>query len=244
MKNLYQKVAVTSLCTALGFALGASEEAKAATITLTPAASFYSFDLNVIGNTEGDGYLVQKTLLVGTEWTNGKREFKNEFRALYEFNIASLFFASDTIIKSAIFQARIVNVSSVPYFSRLQAYGYRGDGEMSRTDHAAGEYLLEEKVFNWFIKESQPMEILSFNVLPFINQKITNSDTFFGFNIRAQTSPREVGYISLDQNASLIIETKPVPEPTTIFGSAIALGVGGWLKRRKSSQQNKTTLQN
>jgi hypothetical protein len=53
-----------------------------------------------------------------------------------------------------------------------------------------------------------------------------------------------VGYISLDQNASLIIETKPVPEPTTIFGSAIALGVGGWLKRRKSSQQNKTTLQN
>ena len=31
-----------------------------------------------------------------------------------------------------------------------------------------------------------------------------------------------------------------VPEPTTIFGSAIFLGVGGWLKRKKSSQQNKT----
>jgi hypothetical protein len=45
----------------------------------------------------------------------------------------------------------------------------------------------------------------------------------------------------------LIIETadvaEPVPEPTTIFGSAIALGVGGWLKRKKSSQQNKTTSQ-
>jgi hypothetical protein len=45
----------------------------------------------------------------------------------------------------------------------------------------------------------------------------------------------------------LIIETvdvtEPVPEPTTIFGSALALGVGGWLKRKKSSQQNKTTSQ-
>jgi hypothetical protein len=36
---------------------------------------------------------------------------------------------------------------------------------------------------------------------------------------------------------------EPVPEPTTIFGSAIALGVGGWLKRKKSSQQNKTSSQ-
>jgi len=38
-------------------------------------------------------------------------------------------------------------------------------------------------------------------------------------------------------------EHTPVPEPTTIFGSALALGVGGWLKRKKSSQQNKTTSQ-
>ena len=37
--------------------------------------------------------------------------------------------------------------------------------------------------------------------------------------------------------------SEPVPEPTTIFGSALALGVGGWLKRKKSSQQNKTTPQ-
>jgi hypothetical protein len=33
------------------------------------------------------------------------------------------------------------------------------------------------------------------------------------------------------------------PEPTTIFGSALALGVGGWLKRKKSSRQNKTRSQ-
>jgi hypothetical protein len=34
MNNLYRKVAVASACTALGFVLGANEEAKAATFTL------------------------------------------------------------------------------------------------------------------------------------------------------------------------------------------------------------------
>ncbi len=29
-----------------------------------------------------------------------------------------------------------------------------------------------------------------------------------------------------------IVEPQPVPEPVTIFGSVIALGVGGWLKRK------------
>jgi hypothetical protein len=34
MKNLYRQVAVASVCTALGFVLGGSEEAKAATFSL------------------------------------------------------------------------------------------------------------------------------------------------------------------------------------------------------------------
>lgn len=36
--------------------------------------------------------------------------------------------------------------------------------------------------------------------------------------------------------------SEPVPEPATIFGSALALSLGGWLKRKKSSQHNKITL--
>jgi hypothetical protein len=35
MNNLYQKVTVASVCTALGFALGANKEASSATFTLT-----------------------------------------------------------------------------------------------------------------------------------------------------------------------------------------------------------------
>jgi len=44
-----------------------------------------------------------------------------------------------------------------------------------------------------------------------------------------------------------IVETadvaEPVPEPTTIFGSAIGLYLGGWLKRKNSNRQNKTMPQ-
>jgi hypothetical protein len=40
MNNFYRKVAVASVCTALGFALGAREEVKAATITVPPTIQF------------------------------------------------------------------------------------------------------------------------------------------------------------------------------------------------------------
>jgi len=85
-------------------------------------------------------------------------------------------------------------------------------------------------------------------VTSFVNQRVNNSDAFAGFSIRALN----FGAVPLTSNGSrtplkLIVETadvaEPVPEPTTIFGSAIALGVGGWLKRKKSSLQNKTTSQ-
>jgi hypothetical protein len=44
MKNLYHKVAVASVCTALGFVLGASEEAKTATLNLEPTITFTVID--------------------------------------------------------------------------------------------------------------------------------------------------------------------------------------------------------
>ena len=36
------------------------------------------------------------------------------------------------------------------------------------------------------------------------------------------------------------VPNQSVPEPTTMLSAAIALGWGGWLKRKNSSQQNKT----
>ena len=42
MNNLYHKVAVASVCTVLGFAVGASSEAKAATFTFVPLTNLAS----------------------------------------------------------------------------------------------------------------------------------------------------------------------------------------------------------
>ena len=50
MNNLYHKVAVASACTALGFALGGSEEAKAATFTFAPTITFEVIDYSWDGN--------------------------------------------------------------------------------------------------------------------------------------------------------------------------------------------------
>jgi hypothetical protein len=95
-------------------------------------------------------------------------------------------------------------------------------------------------------------------VTGFVNERVSNRDPFAGFGIRVENYGRNsrVGIYNsgkatlggtTNYTPSLIIETadaaEPVPEPTTIFGSAIALGVGGWLKRKKSSQQHKTTPQ-
>ena len=92
-------------------------------------------------------------------------------------------------------------------------------------------------------------DTFNFDVTEFVNQRASKGDAFVGLTVRAldfgsvsmispnQSSPS--GYNLIVQTADV---TEPVPEPTTIFGSAIALGVGGWLKRKKSSQPNKRML--
>jgi hypothetical protein len=104
-------------------------------------------------------------------------------------------------------------------------------------DH--GEYLDSA-----FVKYSVEDGFANFNVVQFIvNQRIENND-YFWLSLRAG---RE-SFLTLPGETTLTITTEPVttepvPEPTTIFGSAIGLCLGGWLKRRKSNQQNKTAPQ-
>ncbi|MEG4496625.1 PEP-CTERM sorting domain-containing protein [Microcoleus sp. F10-C6] len=95
---------------------------------------------------------------------------------------------------------------------------------------------------------SSPGDTLNFDVTPFVNQRVSNGDTFAGFAI----SLLNVGWVTLGGTdalgrSSLVIETadvaEPVPEPTAIFGSARGLCLGGWLKRKKSNQQHKITPQ-
>jgi hypothetical protein len=163
-----------------------------------------------------------------------------EIRAFYEFNIGNLSLTTNTVIHHAIVEARISSgTTNFPNF--LSIFGYVGNGLADISDFEAGVFLNSLNV-----SSSSAGDILSFDVTPFVNQLVSNNDAFAGFGIRASN----FGGISLnatDNNSSLVIETvdvaEPVPEPTTIFGSAIGLGVGGWLKRKKPNQQNKTIPQ-
>jgi hypothetical protein len=248
MNNLYHKVAVASVCTALGFALGANKEAKAATLSLEPTITFSVLDF--------DGSLAVyggPSLFDGLGDQVRKGDFHYLVRGSYgegagfaEFNIGSFSVAPNTFINSAIFQVEIFTLIA-PAFgvdntsaSSLGIFGYVGNGTFDPSDLEAGVLLSSVDT-----SSSSPGDILNFNVTPFVNQLVSNGNTFAGFGIRAL----DFGGLSLNNSIppKLIVETadvaEPVPEPTTIFGSAIALGVGGWLKRKNSSRQNKTTPQ-
>ena len=246
MKNLYHKVAVASVGTALGFVLGASPEAKAASFTFAPTITFEVIDGGIFGDSfDGLGDLVFPgnfdTVVRGTI---------GEAAEFAEFNIGSFSLAPNTVISSAVFQAEILTFLvyglgvSATNPGSLGIFGYVGNGTVDASDFEAGVFLSSVDV-----SSSSAGDILSFDVTPFVNQRVSNGDTFAGFGIRALN----FGSLALERGQfsgiqpRLIVETadvtQTVPEPTTIFGSAIGLGLGGWLKRKKSNQQHKTTSQ-
>jgi hypothetical protein len=239
MNNFYRKVAVTSVCTTLGFVLGASEEAKAATFTVPPTITFEVID-GGLGDYTYDG--------------RGDKVFPGNFNTVVnyptyaesgefaEFNIGSFSVTPNTVINSAIFQAEILTFQvngGVQNPGSLGIFGYVGNGTAETSDFEAGVFLTSID-----ISSSSPGDILNFDVTPFVNQQVSNSNAFGGFGIRA-LNPGALALANYeDRRPRLIVETaEPVPEPTTIFGSAIFLGVGGWLKRKKSTPQNKATAQ-
>ena len=240
MTNLYHKVAFASVCTALGFALLANKEAKAAVFTLTPTSTFIARDSDQDGL--GDYVSGDVPLPVGIIRGEGRQEY----RAFYEFNLANLSLPPNTAISSAIFGVKANTISSYDRWSRLDLHGYIGDGQANVSDFGAGELLegrfLYSVLLNTTIPGINPSPNFAFNVLPLISQSINNNNTFAGFNLRVNDA-----YLTLREDARLTIITadvaEPVPEPTTMLGSALALSLGGWLKRKKSSQQKKTTPQ-
>jgi hypothetical protein len=254
MSNLYHKFAVASVGIALAFALGANKEAKAATFTLRDSG-FLVGDYNFDGL--GDGIYGGVPLPVGI--IRGANFSGNEYRAFYQFNIAQLSLASNTVISSAIFTNTINSVENLyhpHYDTRLDVSGYVGNGM------ASPSYFSREGVSLGYVPlgYSSPGRTFNLNVTTFVNQIVSNSEPFAEFGFRTNPfsdddyygdngySNDNMSFITLGgypyPPASLTITTvdaEPVPEPTTIFGSVIGLCLGGWLKRKKSSQQNKIT---
>jgi hypothetical protein len=231
MNNFYHKVAVTSVGVALGFALGTHKEAKAATFTFTETSSYHLRNQGELPDWDYTG----QSLAVGIKNPRNTRE---EYRTFHEFNITNLSLGSNTVIRSAFLQADISNVRWYHARSLLQVYGYTENDKVDPLGvYDAGEYLNQVAINDLSIKRTA-----RFNVLPFMNQRIGSKNSFAGFGIRFLNGQ---GFVTLDRDVHLIVTTtevsERVPEPTTIFGSAIALSLAGWLKRKKSSQQNKIT---
>jgi hypothetical protein len=167
-----------------------------------------------------------------------------------EFNIGSLSLAPNTVISSAIFQADLYTLVEFGFgvdvinSGSLGIFGYVGNGTVDASDFEAGVFLSSVDV-----SSSRDNDILNFDVTSFVNERVSNGDAFAGFGIRALN----LGGLALKNTYApgiqprLIFETadvtEPVPELTTILCAAIALGWGGWLKRKHSSPQHKTTPQ-
>jgi hypothetical protein len=228
MNNFYHKIAVASVGIALGFALGANKEVKAA--TLAPTINFEVLDYSNDG--VGDSVRMEDNSYFG-------KVKIGEGRLFTEFNIDS--FSND--ITQVFLQTQIGYLGgAVGEFRNpgsFGLFGYAGNGTGDLSDFGAGELLSS---VNTSFSYSRG-DFLSIDVTPFVKQRASNGDPFAGFGFRVFNP----GFVELggdsfpDYPVTLVVET--VPEPTTIFGSAIFLGVGGWLKRKKSSQQNKARSQ-
>jgi hypothetical protein len=257
MKNLYGKVAVASVGIALGFVLGANKEAQAATFILEDSGFFLTSSNRGAGG-DGPGGIIPLPVGVTDGWlyggSGGYISVREEYRAFYEFNIAHLSLASDTVISSAIFKNSINSVEMLDYShydAKLHAIGYVGNGRADLSDFSKEGVSLGYVTLFYSLAGTT----FNLNVTTFVNQIVSNRESFAGFGFSSPSfesdySPGDYieNYITLGgysyPPASLTITTvdaEPVPEPTTIFGSVIGLCLGGWLKRKKSSQQNKIT---
>ncbi len=232
MNNLYHKVAVASICTALSFTLGVNKEAKAATFALA-TTGFNVSGTYQMGGTEIWNDNGNSGLSIRTEGSS------SAMRAFYEFNIGNLSLAPDTVIRRAFFNIQMSTDGGGYRYQYIDIMSYVGNGIADLSDFEAGQRLTLMNIRP--ISGYPNYSIINIDVTHLLNQRISSGDAFAGFGIRPSTLTYPVYSARLDNSAELTIET--VPEPTTILGSALALGVGGWLKRKKSSQQSKTTSQ-
>jgi hypothetical protein len=261
MYNLYQKVAVASVCTALGFALGANKEAKAATFNSfvdDPAIIFHAYDGGSFGSFDGLGDAVDSVTdpaeggYSDRSWSVVERTTASEIAALTEFSIPDII-KSRHDFNDAPTDAKISNIISAVLrievgfwlsedrgLRTLGLFGYVGNGTAEASDLEAGIFLESYTGSN-----NMPVY---FTVTPFLNGLVSNNNKFAGFAVRSLTENRT--FLSDKGRAfqlppTLIVEGEyeTVPEPTTILTAAIAVGWGGWLKRKNSSQQDKTKSQ-
>ena len=263
MNNFYHKVAFALACTALSCALGANKEAKAATFN-TSSSALLTFQVIDAGSSGRDGlgdavYNIMfpdpydDVAFYQNSWIDVERTTVKETAALTEFSIPNSIWTSPgyrsdiriTKITNAVFKFDVWHWPQFDYASRpLGLFGYIGNGTAEASDFEAGVFL--DSIT--FSEEEGEYSSVYFNVTPFLNELVSNNNKFAGFAVRS-LSDSQTFFSHPEDKFKLPLklyiegEYEVVPEPTTIFGSAIGLYLGGWLKRKKCNQQNKTTPQ-
>jgi hypothetical protein len=276
MSNLYYKVAVISVCTALGFALGANKEAKAATfsnyayIDLANHLTFSAIDGGSYGSFDGLGDTVTSVSYnnyyewpsLPHSWLATERTDAREVAALVEFPLSPLTKSippyRDKNAKITSITNAVLRVFAEPvdhhtgYFgfddeyAVMGVFGYVGNGIPEASDFEAGVFLDSQNIIGRTVSGGfAEGDWYDFNVTPFVKEIFSNNNEFAGFALRSLSQhkivlPTSNGFFSVYPPTLIVsgeieggVKPEPVPEPTTIFGSALALGVGGWLKRKK-----------
>jgi hypothetical protein len=269
MNNLYHKVAVAFACTALSFAWGANKKAEAATFTETyygiSYLTFHAIDGSSYGSFDGLGDTVTNISYgnfweypaLPHSWLAVERTDDREVAALLEFPLSSI---TSSITTSSGGDADMTNITNAvlqvfvgywqPYDDSavIGAFGYVGNGIPEASDFEAGVFLDAKNItenYIWY----------NFNVTSWVRELFSNNHEFGGFALRSLNQhrielPPTDGPFGIFPPRLIVsreieggVEPEPVPEPTTFFGSVIGLCLGGWLKRKKSTIQNKTTSQ-
>lgn len=231
-----KKLVLTSL--SLFFGLLASERVLAADFIFNPTVTFEVIDGGFSGNFDGLGDEVFPgnfdTVVLGS--TGESAEFA-------EFNISGFSIPTSESIKSAIFQAtglpnQVFGLGATGTRpSSLVARGYVGNGLVDASDFQAGTILDSANVSPNFVQETY-----NFDATAFIQNLVSNKDSFAGFGIRAQNT---IGGLLLDRgnfsgnSPRLLIKTAPIatsiPEPSITLGflALSVLGVGSLNRRHK-----------
>jgi hypothetical protein len=230
-----KSILTTGLSLFIGLLIG--EQALAANFIFNPTVTFEVIDGGFSGNFDGLGDEVFPgnfdTVVLGS--TGEAAEFA-------EFDISSFSIPTSEFIQSAVFQAtglpnQVVGLgASGQRPSSLVARGYIANGLVDASDFQAGTILDSANVSPNFIQETY-----NFDATPFIQNLVSNKDSFAGFGIRAQNT---IGGILLDRGTfssnapRLIITTAPIstiPEPSATLGVlAFAMML---LKRRQQTKK-------
>jgi hypothetical protein len=173
-----------------------------------------------------------------------------ETRAFYEFDVFRFLPNPNTVISQASFEPGVWTDPNTNIV--LQMFGYlgKGTGIPETLDYGSNFFTYGD----YFLYKS-PAEIwngqyVNFDVTSIVtsimnsyhqsNKHYNDRYTFIGIGVY---TPSEYSNDITLTGGNLVITAEPVPEPTTIFGSFIGLCLGGWLKRRKLTLQNKPMSQ-